>query len=81
MRKQVNRDSDKASLEGQKPTSSAFAGPGESGPAAKEVGRGHRGLSFAGFRLQADGTLHSIFELQRSYNFMEGLHRAKARIR
>ena len=57
MRKQVNRDSDKASLEGQKPTSSAFAGPGESGPAAKEVGRGHRGLSFAGFRLQADGTL------------------------
>jgi len=24
--------------------------------------------------IQADGTLHSIFELQRNYNFMEGLH-------
>jgi len=28
----------------------------------------------AGDLLQADGTLHSIYELQRNYNFMEGLH-------
>lgn len=28
----------------------------------------------SGDLLQADGTLHSIFELQRTYNFMEGLH-------
>jgi len=24
--------------------------------------------------MQSDGTLHSVFELQRTYNFMEGLH-------
>ncbi len=29
---------------------------------------------FCGDLLQADGTLHSIYELQYTYNFMEGLH-------
>ena len=29
---------------------------------------------FSGDLLQSDGTLHSIYELQYSYNFMEGLH-------
>ncbi len=57
MRKQVNRDSDKASPEGQKPNLSALDGLGRPGPPPREVGRRHREVSFAAFRLQADGTL------------------------
>jgi glyoxylase-like metal-dependent hydrolase (beta-lactamase superfamily II) len=37
------------------------------------VDEGRRYL-IGGDVLQADGTLHSIYELQRTYNFMEGLH-------
>jgi DNA-binding winged helix-turn-helix (wHTH) protein/tetratricopeptide (TPR) repeat protein len=57
MRKQVNRDTDRALLKGQKPASSALAGLGKPGPSATEAGSGQRELSFAGFRLQTDGTL------------------------
>jgi len=35
---------------------------------------GDRRYLVSGDLIQADGTLHSIFELQRNYNFMEGLH-------
>ena len=35
---------------------------------------GRRRYVFCGDLLQSDGTLHSIYELQYTYNFMEGLH-------
>ena len=41
----------------QKSLSPALPGPGNPGPPAIDVGRGDRALFFAGFRLQADGTL------------------------
>jgi DNA-binding winged helix-turn-helix (wHTH) protein/tetratricopeptide (TPR) repeat protein len=57
MRKQVNANSEGASLKGQKPPSSTLSGLGEPGTTAKGVDPWNRELSFAGFRLQADGTL------------------------
>ena len=41
----------------QKPLSTALPGPGDPGSPATDAGRADRELSFAGFRLQADGTL------------------------
>jgi DNA-binding winged helix-turn-helix (wHTH) protein len=45
------------SLNREKPLSSALPGSREQLPSATDVGRGDRELSFAGFRLRADGTL------------------------
>jgi DNA-binding winged helix-turn-helix (wHTH) protein/tetratricopeptide (TPR) repeat protein len=55
--KQVNWNSEGASLDREKPLSSALPGSKEQVSSATDVGRGDRELSFAGFRLQADGTL------------------------
>jgi DNA-binding winged helix-turn-helix (wHTH) protein/tetratricopeptide (TPR) repeat protein len=57
MSKQVKGNSEGASPERQTPLPSALPGWGELGPSATVAGLGDQGLSFAGFQLQADGTL------------------------
>ena len=57
MGKQVNRNIEGDSLDRQKPLSSALHGPGSPGSLGTDAGRGDQTLFFAGFRLQADGTL------------------------
>jgi DNA-binding winged helix-turn-helix (wHTH) protein len=57
MGKPVNRNFEGHSLHRQKPLSSALPRPGNPGSQGTDAGRGDQALLFAGFRLQADGTL------------------------